>query len=121
MRTRPGSATRTYRRLVEVPATGSPSGARRRLGTWVPPNLAVAALPGPDQPGRSLALGFKPRSRELRLPNDTQQGAPSDRIVKRNGDGYRGCLQTLLHDPMAPALAHSGESVLFEKMANLRV
>jgi hypothetical protein len=48
------------------------------------------------------------------------KGAPSGRIVKRNGDGYRGCLQTLLHDPMAPALAHSGESVLFENATNLR-
>jgi hypothetical protein len=80
----------------------------------------VAAQPGQGHSAGSPALGFKQRSREFRLPNDTQQGTSSDRIVKRNGDGYRGCLQTLLHDPMAPALAHSGESVLFENATNLR-
>ena len=68
----------------------------------------------------SLPFGLKQRSREFRLPNDAQQRAASDRIVKRNRNGYRRCLQTLLHDPMAASLADRGESVLFENLTNLR-
>ena len=56
----------------------------------------------------------------LRLPNDAQQRASSDRIVKWNGDGYCGCLQAPLHDLMAAALAHSRESVVFENATDLR-
>jgi len=67
-----------------------------------------------------LVLGLKQRSREFRLPNNTQQRASSDRIVKWNGDGYRGRLQTLLHDLMASALARGSESVPFENATDLR-
>ena len=68
----------------------------------------------------SLLFGLKQRLREFRLPNDAQQRATPDRIVKRNRNGYRRCLQTLLHDSMAALLADCGESVLFENPANLR-
>ena len=40
--------------------------------------------------------------------------------MKRNRNGYRPCLQTLLHDLMVASLAHSNESVFFEDPANLR-
>ena len=80
----------------------------------------VAAKPEPGHSERSPALGLKQRSRELRLPNNAQQRASSDRIVEWNGNGYRGCLQTLLHDLMAPALAHGRESVVFENATDLR-
>ncbi len=39
--------------------------------------------------------------------------------MKRNGNGYRSRLQTLLHDPMTSTLAHGGESVLFEDATNV--
>lgn len=63
---------------------------------------------------------LKQRPREFRLPNDAQQRAASNRVVKRNGNSYRGCLQALLHDLMASSLAYSGESVLFKNPTNLR-
>lgn len=69
---------------------------------------------------RSLCFGFEQRSRELRLPNDTQQRAAPDRIVKRNRNRYRRCLQAPLHDPVTASLADRSESILFENPANLR-
>src|ERR1035437_5940224 len=52
----------------------------------------------------SLVFGLKQRFREFRLPNDAPQGSASDRIVKRNRNSYRCCLQTLLHDSVAALL-----------------
>jgi hypothetical protein len=67
-----------------------------------------------------LPFGLKQRSREFRLSNDAQQGAASQRVVKRNRNGYRRGLQTLLHDPMAASLTDLCESVLLQNPANLR-
>jgi hypothetical protein len=68
----------------------------------------------------SPLFSLKQRSREFRLPNDAQQRAAWGLIVKRNGNGCRCRLQTLLHDPMAASLANCDESVLFENPTNLR-
>ena len=40
--------------------------------------------------------------------------------MKRNGNAYRGCLETLLHNLMAASLPHSDESVLFQNATNFR-
>ena len=88
------------------------------------PTIYAAAFTNPLRPlvamsesglgNDRLVFGFKQRFREFRLPNDAPQGSTSDRIVKRNRNGYRRCLQTLLHDPVAALLPDGGESVLFE-------
>lgn len=80
---------------------------------------AVAALRR-SLTGDWLALGFEQGLREFRLANDAAQGSAADRVVQGNGNGYRGCLETLLHDPVAALLADRGESMLFENPANFR-
>jgi hypothetical protein len=70
-------------------------------------------------PKNSLFLGLKLRPREFRPANDASERAAPEGIVKRNRNGYRRCLQALLHDLMATSLPHGDESVLLEDATNL--
>ena len=71
-------------------------------------------------PNDSRLFSLKQRSREFRLPNNTQKRAARGLIVKGYRNGYRRRLQTLLHDPMAASLADCDESVLFQNPTDLR-
>ena len=116
-------------RIGQLSIRYSGAGSPRKMGRAVGypaafPTIYAAAFTNPLRPlvamsesglgNDCLVFGFKQRFREFRLPNDAPQGSTSDRIVKRNRNGYRRCLQTLLHDPVAALLPDGGESVLFE-------
>src|ERR1035441_5235284 len=113
-------------RIGQLSIRYSGAGSPRKMGRAVGypaafPTIYAAAFTNPLRPlvamsesglgNDCLVFGFKQRFREFRLPNDAPQGSTSDRIVKRNRIGYRRCLQTLLHDPVAALLPDGGESV----------
>ena len=85
-----------------------------------PVNVALVTLSLSRKRGTALTSLYGRQHRPVPLRGPVMAFEEVARIVMWNGDGYRGCLQTLLHDPMAPALALSGESVLFENARNLR-
>jgi hypothetical protein len=103
-------ASRLAGRLHRKPADFRAGSKARSVSG--PGGESVCRILGPANASQLFRL--KQCSGEPGLPDNAQQRTAPNRMVQGNRDGYAGCLQTLLRDPVAAALANRGDPIPFQ-------